>query len=75
MRKGEIVGANSIYQSMTAICSLYEEWMEVMEDYATVFSADNSLDIPANMSSEDISSAVRDKNKSIILSVILFSLF
>lgn len=66
MRKGEVVGANSIYQSMTAICALYEEWMEVMEDYATVFSADNALDIPTNMSSEDRSSAVRDRKVILI---------
>ncbi len=51
------MAANAVFQSMKAIAALYEEWMEVMEDYATVFSAD-AQGVPAHMSADDVSSAV-----------------
>ena len=43
---------------MKVICKLYEEWMEVMEDYATVFSSDNEARIPDIVSAEDPSKMV-----------------
>ena len=48
VRKGEAVAASEIYHSMRAICTLYEEWLEVMEDYSTVFSSnENTGEMPA----------------------------
>lgn len=58
VRKGEAVATTSIFQSMKVICKLYEEWMEVMEDYATVFSSDNEARIPDIVSAEDPSKMV-----------------
>ena len=56
VRKGETIAASGIYQSMKAICKLYEEWMEVMEDYATVFSSDSA--VPKQMQDGDPSQSV-----------------
>ena len=61
VRKGEAVATSCIFQSMKIICKLYEEWMEVMEDYATVFSSDNTARVPDIMSSEDPSKMVQSK--------------
>ena len=57
---------------MKAIAALYEEWMEVMEDYATVFSADAQGGVPALMSADDVSSAVQSgKSFSVYLCICL----
>ena len=43
---------------MLAICKLYEEWLEVMEDYAAVFSCENGLEMPAFVPSDGESKMV-----------------
>jgi hypothetical protein len=43
---------------MKAICALYEEWLEVMEDYATVFDAEGDSQIPQQVIESDPSHVV-----------------
>ena len=45
--------ARSLIESMQFQLKLYEEWMEVMDDYATVFCADSSRGIEATTHCDD----------------------
>lgn len=59
MRKGESFIATSTYQMMVQMLGAYTEWLEIMEDYSTVFS----LSEPAAATSAN-SSATVERNQS-----------
>ena len=48
--------AVTLIECMTTQLKLYEEWMEVMDDYATVFSHDKNKGVPSQMT-QDIDGA------------------
>jgi len=50
--------ARTLIECMTTQLKLYDEWIEVMDDYATVFCHDREKGIPSQMDREDNNSLV-----------------
>ena len=42
-RQADVISAKALLESITIQGQLYDEWMEVMSDYATVFSHDRGV--------------------------------